>query len=153
MARTIIKQLVNMDNADNKRRVISSVGALSGWYEVELKPKRDRRSLQQNKWYHSCIVPALASFLADQDYECCSEAFAHAVLKAKFLTKEFIDHRTGEVVARAVGSTTRLDSDQFSRYCEKCRAWLADFFNIYVPDPETDPTKRNSERRRERVAA
>lgn len=148
MAREIIKQLVNMDNADNKRRVIGSVGALSGWYEVELKPRRDTRSLRQNGWYWSCICPALAQFLEDQDYECCSVDFCHALLKAKFLSREVCDPRTGEVLARAAGSTANLTTEQFSVYCERCRAWLADFFNIYVPDPESDAERRTAVTRR-----
>jgi hypothetical protein len=146
MARESIKLLMNLDVTDNKRRLMSAIGTLSGWYDVEVKPKRPLRSLRQNSWYHGSIVPALARYLQEQDYENCSESFCHALLKAKFLSRDFVDHRTGDVIARATGSTAKLTTDQFSLYCDRCRHWLQDFFNIVVPDPEPDPARRAARR-------
>lgn len=152
MARETVSRLVNLDDVAEKRRLIAEIGALSGFYEAELSPRRNTRSLQQNRWYFACIVPSLAAFLADQDYENCSEAFAHALLKQKCLSRDFIDRETGEVIATPAGSTAKLDTEQFSRYCERCRHWLEEKFGIVVPDPEVDPRKREPRRRVQRKA-
>jgi hypothetical protein len=137
MARPTIKlPSIDMTQADNKRRVIQSVGVLTGLYEVTIEPRRSTRSNQQNKWYWACLVRAFGEYMRDQDYDITSDDECHEFLKARFLATTVVNKTTGEVLGRRVKSTTELTTEQFSDYCERCRAWMADFFGIIVPVPE-----------------
>lgn len=146
MARQSVKAILNLDDRDMKRRFIGWIGTLAGAYEVDVKPRRDTRSLRQNAWYWSCIVAPLADFLAAQDYELCSIGDAHEILKAKFLTDPVVNPATGEVVASRTRSTTDLTTAEFANYCDRARAWLWDFFGIHTNDPEPDVERRGRER-------
>lgn len=138
MARESIKLPLNLSVLDNKRRLVSQIGILDGWYDVSLMPRRPTRSLRQNAWYFSCIAAALAQYLSDQDYDVTTTDQAHELLKARFLKVAVTNKRTGEVLQNRVRSTTELTTEEFSDYCERCRTWLADFFGIIVPDPDPD---------------
>lgn len=143
MAREKISTCLNMDEPENKRRLMSKVGLLRGWWEVEISPRRNTRSLQQNKWYWSQIVAPLAEYLSDQDYNVTTSEEAHELLKARFLATTVFCKRTGDVLCRRVRSTTELTTEEFADYCERCRAWLSDFFNLQIQDP--DPAWRETD--------
>lgn len=119
-----------------KERIQNLLAPLEGWYEIWFEPRSNRRSTKQNAWYFSQIVPAFARYLAQQDYEHCSEAFCHALLKQKFLSVDFIDRETGEIIATPAGSSAKLDTEQFGLFCDKCRHWLQGQFGIVVKDPD-----------------
>ena len=135
MAREAINLILDLSVADNKRRLLSAVGVMSGVWEVDIRPRRDTRTLRQNSYYHAVITPALAKYLSDQDYDVTTPEDAHEVLKARFLVANVVNKTTGEILQRRVKSTTSLTPAEFSDYCERCRAWMADFFGIIVPDP------------------
>jgi hypothetical protein len=142
MARPVIKlPCTDLAIPDIKRRVIQQVGVLVGIYDIEFDPRRDTRSNRQNAWYWACIVSAFAAYMRDQDYEIITDDEAHEFLKARFLAVSVHNRRTGEVIGRRVRSTTELSTEQFCEYCERCRAWLADFFGIIVPDPQPWETR------------
>lgn len=136
MPRPRVNNVLNLDTPETKRRLLAFVGALRGFYAVKVEPKRDSRSLRQNAWYHACIVEPFRQFLADQDYEATSHEAAHEILKAKFLTVEIADPQTGEVIGRRVRGSSDLSTEEFSDYCERCRAWLLDFFGIVTQDAD-----------------
>ena len=136
MPRAIIKMFMSMDSAENKRRLMQSIGALRGEYEVDIQPRCTTRSNAQNRYYWSCIIRAFAEFLASQDYEGCSDDAVHETLKDKFLRVPMIDPASGEEIGHRVKSTTELSTVEMMDYCYRCRAWLADFFFIVVPDPD-----------------
>ena len=138
MAREKWKGTIDLDNVDLKRRFRNWVGALRGTYDVEIKPRKPLRSLKQNAWYHAAVVEPFAQFLRDQDYEVCGHDECHELLKEKFLAVEIADPLTGEVIGRSIRSTTDLSKDEFADYCERCRAWLLDFFGIITEDPDPD---------------
>lgn len=135
MPRPAIKTIIDCDVPDNKRRLMSQIGTLSGLYRVDMEPARNVRSNRQNAYYWAAIVSAFAQFLTEQDYDITGPDEAHEFLKARFLAVTVTCRTTGEVIGRRVRSTTELDTAQFSEYCERCRAWLAEFFHIVVPDP------------------
>lgn len=128
--------LCNLDNATEKRALLVRIGALRGPWRVELTHYRARRSDRQNRWYWPCVVTAFAQYLTEQDFEITTKEQAHEVLKAKFVTVDVINKSTGEILGQRVRSTTELSTAEFSDYCERCRAWLLEFFGIVVPDPE-----------------
>jgi len=136
MARETIKlPAIDLSNLENKRRLVSQVGALTGVYEVELAPKRDRRSIQQLAWYWGCIVHPLYEVMKAQDAGVTLED-AHEALKGRFLVVPVCHPDTGEFLCNRVGSTKKFTTVQMADYCEHCRDFLAQWFKIIVPDPD-----------------
>ena len=130
------KTVINFDDVDQKRKLLIHLGTLRGRWRVEIKPDRAQRSSAQNRWYWSCLATPLAQYLSEQDYDITSAEQAHEILRARFLTVDVVNRATGEVVGQRVRSSTELDTAQFADFCERSRTWMADFFNIIVPDPE-----------------
>lgn len=137
--------MLDMSDAENKRRVMSQIGQLQGWWKIEGEAKRGTRSQQQNRWYWGCIVDPFYRLLRDQDPDIVSPEQAHEALKCKFLAMPVCDPKTGEVLTHAIKSTASLTTEEMADYCERCRVFLAQWFNIVVPDP--DPSWRESGRR------
>lgn len=127
--------IIDFDNADLKKSVLRSIGTFTGQYKVKVLPTKPQRSGPQNRFYHAAIVEPFADFLRDQDYSVTSHDEAHEILKGKFLTVDVCDPLTGEVIAHRVRSTTDLSTEEMSEYCERCRAWLLDFFGIVTEEP------------------
>jgi hypothetical protein len=144
MPRQSVKTTIDMTDAGRKRDLIRCIGCMSGPYQVDLHPTRPRRSNQQNRWYWSCIVDLLSKYLSDQDYDLTDAEAAHEVLRGRFLASTLRDPKNGEPIGRYVRSTTSLTTEEFSDYCERCRAWMADMFGIITEDP--DPAWRSVHR-------
>jgi len=92
-------------------------------YELTLRGRQKKRSLNQNAWYWSCIVAMIAEAAGYSTEE------AHEALKQKFLTIY------GDSELPTVRSTTSLSTTEMVEYCERCRQLAAEMFGIYVPDP------------------
>lgn len=95
---------------------------------------RKRRTDAQNRLYWVAVVPELGRFLRNQG-ETYTDEDAHELLKAKFLRETVVNKETGEPIGVVIKSTTKLDTEQFSEYIEKCVAWLADMFHIQCVMP------------------
>lgn len=137
--------MANMSDVATKQHVMSQIGQLQGWWKIEAEAKRGTRSQQQNAWYWACIVQPFYHVLRDQDPDVTSPEHAHTALKCKFLAVPVCNPNTGEVLTHAIGSTASLTTVEMADYCERCRVFLAEWFNIVVPDP--DPSWRESGRR------
>lgn len=149
MPRPTFKLTLDCSDAEKKARAVREfaafVGKATGVYEFDGEPKKNTRSLQQNKWYWGVIVQLFYEFLRDQDYEITSPDAAHGFIAAKLLREELINPATGEVIGRRIRSTTELSTAEFSDYCERARAWLADFFGIVCPDPDPAWSRQSRE--------
>jgi hypothetical protein len=135
MPRQKCKAILDLSDRDMKRRFVAWVGTLVGAWEVDIKPRRNTRSLAQNAFYWSCVCTPFADFLSAQDYELNTPEEAHEILKAKFLTRPVVRPDTGELIGRIVRSTTDLSTEEMTDYIERCRAWLLDFFGVMTNDP------------------
>lgn len=91
--------------------------------DVVLRKHRKPRSLSQNAWYWSCIVPLLAEVAGYDDEE------MHAALKMRFLRNH------GDSELPSVRSTSDLDTAEFTEYIERCRQLAAEFYGLVIPDP------------------
>jgi hypothetical protein len=100
---------------------------------VTITRNRATRSLAQNRWYWGCLVGLVAEhtgYTADE---------IHEIYKGKFLPKRLaMADGHGEIFGEFVigGSTTRLNTEQFSAYCESIREWAADELGVVIPDPQ-----------------
>jgi hypothetical protein len=135
----------SMDPPDNKRRLMAQVGALRGPYRVLLEPCDPRRSNQQNRWYYGCILPLAVPALQDMGWEKIqTEDDAHRYFASEFLAVSHHNIVTGET-RRWVRSTADLSTEEFSRYCERCRDRLAEA-GVIVPDPDPEYWRKRPER-------
>ena len=104
-----------------------------GEFVVTIKRARATRSSQANRWYWGCVVGLVAEHTGYTAEE------IHEIYKAKFLPKTlaFADGN-GEVLGEFVigGSTTRLNTVEFSEFCERIREWAADSLGVVIPDPQ-----------------
>lgn len=97
--------------------------------------KANKRSLPQNAYYWSVIIPLVKAGLKDIGYnEIKTESDAHEVLKYLFLKKQIPNENTGEVV-EILGSTTKLTTTEFNLFIEQIIIWAAEYLNIQIPLP------------------
>lgn len=99
---------------------------------IRIEPIRAARSHQQNNWYWGCLVQLVAEHTGYTPDE------IHELYKAKFIPKRLaVADGNGEVQGEFVigGSTTKLDTLEFSEFCESIRQWAADELGVVIPDP------------------
>jgi len=132
-----LKQVVNMDNLQTKRRFMQKIQTMSGLWEVSLKPRKLVRSLNQNSYYFAAVCTPFCEWLRNEwgDSSVTVDQ-AHELLKTKILgTKELVNKKTGEVI-EITNSSKMLDTHEFGEFIENAAAWLAEFTGIVVLSPE-----------------
>lgn len=105
-----------------------------GWneFDVTIQKKSKHRSTQQNRWWWSCVT-VLSNHLG------YSKDQMHEICKYKFLKREFVDEKTGEVF-EYLKSTTELTTTEFSVLIESLIQWSAEKFNCVLPYPNEQIT-------------
>jgi hypothetical protein len=112
---------------DQPERWIGVVGRFEGQrVEVLLRRERRSRSLAQNRYWWSMVVPIFSEYTGYEKDE------AHDVLKMLFLKTERV-LPTGEIV-EAPGSTAALSTAEFSELVERVARWMAER-GVYLPPP------------------
>lgn len=96
--------------------------------EIVIKPYKPRRSNPQNRYYHGVIIPILADHFGYTHDE------MHDAIKWEFLKKEE-DEESEEIKPTTVGSTAKLDTDQFNQLLERIKQWAASEYKVFIPDP------------------
>lgn len=86
------------------------------------------RSHQQLKYYW-VLVGIVADYLGYSSEE------MHEIVKAKFLTIEYVHEDTGEIFNR-VKSTKELSKFEMSELTNNFKMWAAQTFSIALPDPD-----------------
>lgn len=132
--------VIDFQNDADKRKLWGVLKHCSGKQRVEICRHRQRRSDRANRYYWGVVVPAARQALYETQGEMFDPEESHEFLKALFLSKPIVDKRTGELLATVVGSSAKLNTEQFSDYVEKVRLWLADYAGVILPDAETFAT-------------
>lgn len=91
------------------------------------------RSLKQNNYYNTVVVPRCAAALKQ------NTKVTHELLKAQFLPHDrATDGTNGTLVNGLVlgGSTTKLNKLEFIEYLEAIVMWAAEKWDAYIPDPD-----------------
>lgn len=125
--------VLNMDDIDAKRALMSRVGALKGLWEVTLKARKKTRSLDANRYYWAAVVTPWLAWLRESDGDpLIDKEQAHEALKAAVLgTKSVASTATGGAV-RVPPRTRGMKSDEFAAYVEAAAKFLAEFCGIVV---------------------
>lgn len=119
--------VLNFDDPEVKRRLMGYIGTLKGLWEVELKPRKLVRNLQQNKYYWCAVVTPFRDWLRESygDSWITAEQ-AHEMLKERILSGR--ETNLGTIPP----TTTKLNTKEFAEYVDKAAAWLAEFTGIVV---------------------
>jgi hypothetical protein len=108
-----------------------------GKHQVTIKDVRNR-SLPQNDYYWSVVVPMCRVGLYDAGYdEVKTNDDAHEVLKHVHLRRRMVSKQTGDVIDIA-GSSAKLTVAEFSEYIESICKWSAEFLSVVIPSPNEE---------------
>ena len=112
---------------DAPSRYLSQISNLEGKrVELVVRQEKSERSIRQNKYYWKIPIQLIADYSGHDPDE------IHELCKSMFL-KTFIVINGKEVAS--VGSTTRLNTQQFEEYLDRVRAWAAMELNVFIPLP------------------
>jgi len=95
--------------------------------EITIQKLKSTRSLQQNRlwWLYVTIIAKDVGYTKEE---------MHEILKFKFLKREKVDEKTGEIF-EYIGSTTKLNKSEFSDLISDLIQWAAQNFNLVLPLP------------------
>lgn len=124
----------------NRRTVKEAFTGLSnGKYLVKIDSIK-KRSLPQNAYYWSVVVPMVKQGLRDAGYnEVKTNNDAHEVMKQLFLKKRYRSEKTDDEIVIA-GSTAELKTVAFNEYLEEIWQWAASYLGITIPAPNEQLT-------------
>lgn len=95
--------------------------------ELTIQKLKSTRSSQQNRlwWLYVGIISKELGYNKDE---------LHEILKYKFLKRQKVDERTGEIF-EYLGSTTKLNKTEFADMVNELIRWSSETFNIELPLP------------------
>lgn len=130
-------EITKQDNRFDPRPLLNYLAdAKNGTYRVEITRVRGKRSNDQNAWLWGCIYPSLRAGLNAQGWEFTDDEQVHEFCKQHFADNKVVNRDTGEVVTLP-NSTKKMDTAQFSAYCEQLRSFAAEYLGVTIPDPIT----------------
>lgn len=94
----------------------------------------NKRSNQQNRYYHGVVIPLCCRGLRELGHE-VNEEDTHEILKSLFNKKEFINKETGESTMYG-GSTTKMATIDMMEYIKDIQEFGDSYLGIFIPDPE-----------------
>lgn len=136
--------ILNLDDIDAKRRLMSKIQRLTGLWEITLQPRRRTRTLNQNAYYFAAFVTPFREWLNENWGESFDLDQAHTQLKIAVLgMDEKVNKQTGEII-ELVPTSRFKDTAEFSDYLEKAAEFLARNCQIVVLPSElfSDDSKR-----------
>lgn len=99
---------------------------------VRVERPRATRSLKQNAFYWGVLIQGLSEHTGYTPDE------MHEFLKMKFIPKRLaVAKGNGEIVDELVigGTTTKLDTIDFTDYCAEIQRWAAEELDLVLEDP------------------
>lgn len=117
--------IFNFNSSDIQKtqtKISEYVSRKSGKYILEIRRAKEKRSLNQNKYYWGVVVVIM------------SDEFGYTAKEVhQILTREFLGYeRNGQ---RFVKSTKELNTAEFESYLDKVRAWAFSEHGIHIPLP------------------
>ncbi len=95
--------------------------------EITIQKLKSTRSLQQNRlwWLYVTIISKEIGYSKEE---------FHEILKYKFLKREKVFEKTGEIF-EYIGSTAKLSKTEFADMVTNLIRWSAETFGIILPLP------------------
>jgi hypothetical protein len=129
--------ILDLDDVNIRRKLWEKVRTLRGLWEVDFRPIKPKRSLQQNRYYFGCFVLPWRDWLRENygDPTITSEQAHEELKRAVIGSKRIVHKETGDVI-ELVPDTRDKDTTEFSVYLEQAGEFLARFAEIVVIEPE-----------------
>ena len=102
-------------------------------FQITVEKKKKSRSLNQNSYYWGVVIPSVRAGLHDLGMK-LSRQEVHELLKLKFLKKEIINEKTGEVF-EYIGGSSELTTTEFMDFIAELQQWSAEYLNVVIPSP------------------
>lgn len=118
----------------NRKQLLQDLQQFAGKkLEIIIRLKRNRRSIEQNRYWWGVVVPMVQAGLIELGYRIDKEQ-THEFLKDKFNKIELVNEQTGEII-KTTGSTTRLTTTEMMEIIAEVQQWAAEYLSINIPDP------------------
>lgn len=109
-----------------------------GLYRVEIKRHRARRSNDQNAYLWGVVYPAALQGFIDLGWTTIvNTEQVHEYFKREFLSREFVNIHTGEVVSLPDMSTAGMNTEQFSVYIDQVVGYCLENMGVVVPPADS----------------
>ena len=125
------------DEGELQRNVRQQIKELLPYYkneriEITVQKLRSKRSLKQNRlfWVYVTIIANELGYEKEQMKE---------IISYKFLKRERVDERTGEIF-EYIESTTKLNKTDFADMVNSLIRWAAETLHIVLPLPDQQLT-------------
>ena len=109
-----------------------------GEYILTLEKKTKKRSLSQNAYYHTVVVPIVCDGLNDVGYR-VTRTETHEFLKGRFAREEKVNEKTGEVM-EIKGRTSNMTTSKMMDYFSEITQWAAEYLKVQIPQPNEQLT-------------
>lgn len=138
-------QVLNLDDINIKRRLMSRIGSMSGLWDISMTPRKLTRSLNANAYYWAAVVAPFTEWLREQwgDPTISTEQAPIELKRAVLGVREKVNKVTGEVM-ELTPTTHDMDQEEFGLFIENASVFLEKFANILVLPPEMFLEKRKS---------
>lgn len=110
-------------------------GCEGRYVDLTLKKASSKRSLPQNRYYFSGVIPIVKEAFKDLGHQLTS-AEVHEFLADKFHSVEMMS-KDGEVIGRKRLKTSTMTKTQFADYIERIAQFAAEILNVEIPPPMT----------------
>lgn len=107
----------------------------NGLYEIEIRRKRSKRSVFQNRYYFGVCVAMIRDRFKELGHEVDSE-MTHEFLKARYLYTEIVDENSGEIY-KLPKSSKDLTKAEFMDFIAQVQKFAAETLDTVIPDPNT----------------
>ena len=123
-----IKHIIRAGNTDDGFDLLKKIFNLNSDqdYRVYILDHKKLRSIQQNRYYWSCVVGELSKHTGYVPEE------MHDILKHKFNLQTAL---IGDELMEFGGSTKSMSTTKFTNYIEQIRIWANTDLNCHIPDP------------------
>lgn len=117
----------------NQQKILRDFGDTE--IEMEIGARKNKRSIQQNRWYWGVAIPIIIDGIKEQTGEKYTKEDIHEfilnnVIKPRVVTKEVLGET---IIVHKVKRTSDMTTDEFSDFKEKLQKFWAER-HIDVPD-------------------
>lgn len=102
--------------------------------KITIEKVYSKRSSQQNRFFHGCVVPCVQDAVLSEWGESISLEQAKILIKEYCNYKEILNEKTGEYI-KILLPTSSLKTIEFEELNIRVRKWLWDSFNYVLPEP------------------
>ena len=106
--------------------------SLKGNVELILRPIKNQRSSNQNRYYWGVVVKLIS------EHTGLNKEQTHRLLLEKFLSEQIVyETKDGTTFQKIPKSSTEVSTAEFEEFLFQIKIWVAEEFSLEIPDPES----------------